>query len=86
MRDALLSKARDVESQLDLEQNTTMQSSEDIWKKNLAELESKYCITDYVLLIKSSIVLLVVILLFFLSNIIPKIELDLGKPTELNTY
>lgn len=79
VRDALLSKAAEVRSQISLEENTTMQSAQDIWKKNLAALESKYCITDYLLLAKSSIVLLVVILLFFLSNIIPKIDLDLGR-------
>ena len=79
VRDALLAKAAEVRSQLSLEKDTTMQSAKEIWKNNLAELESKYCITDYILLAKSSIVLLVVILLFFLSNIIPKIELDLGE-------
>ena len=79
VRDALLSKAAEVRSQISMEENTSMQSAQEIWKKNLAALESKYCITDYLLLAKSSIVLLVVILLFFLSNIIPKIELDLGK-------
>ena len=78
MRDALLSKAAEVKSQISLEENTTMQSAQEIWKKNLEVLESKYCITDRLLLAKSSIVLLVVILLFFLSNILPKIELDLG--------
>ena len=78
VRDALLAKAAAVRNQLNLEKTSTMESAQDLWKKNLAELESKYCITDYVLLIKSSVVLLVVILLFFLSNIIPKIELDLG--------
>jgi Na+/H+ antiporter NhaD/arsenite permease-like protein len=79
VRDALISKAAAVRSQISLEENTTMQSAQEIWKKNLTVLESKYCITDYLLLAKSSIVLLVVILLFFLSNIIPKIELDLGR-------
>ena len=79
VRDALIAKARDVRSRISLEENTTMQSAQEIWKKNLADLESKYCITDYLLLAKSSVVLLVVILLFFLSNIIPKIELDLGR-------
>lgn len=79
VRDALISKAAEVRSQLGLEQDTTMQSSQDMWKKNLAELESKYCITDYILLTKSSIVLLFVILLFFLSNVIPNIELELGS-------
>ena len=79
VRDALLSKAAEVRSQISMEENTSMQSAQEIWKKNLAALESKYCITDYLLLGKSSIVLLVVILFFFLSNIIPKIELDLGK-------
>ena len=79
VKDALISKAAEVRSQLNLEVNTSMQSAQDLWQKNLAELESKYCITDKILLVKSSIVLLVVILLFFLSNLIPKIELDLGK-------
>ena len=79
VRDALLEKAKEVRSQISLEQNSTMQSAQDLWKQNLKALETKYCITDYILLVKSSIVLLVVILLFFLSNIIPVIELDLGK-------
>ena len=79
VRDALLAKAAEVRTQLNMEKTSTMESAQDLWKRNLAELESKYCITDYLLLVKSSVVLLVVILLFFLSNIIPKIELDLGK-------
>lgn len=79
VRDALLQKATEVRSQISLEQNSTMQSAQDLWKENLKVLETKYCITDYILLVKSSIVLLVVILLFFLSNIIPMFELDLGK-------
>ena len=79
VRDALLAKAAEVRSQLSLEENTSMQSAQEMWKQNLAALESKYCITDYLLLGKSSVVLLVVILLFFLSNLIPMIELDLGK-------
>ena len=58
----------------------SMQSAMDVWQRNLAELEGKYRITNKILLAKSSIVLLVVILLFFLSNVIPKVELDLGKP------
>ena len=83
VRDALLSKAAQVRSQISLEENTSMQSAQEIWKENLEALESKYCITDYLLLAKSSVVLLVVILLFFLSNIIPKIELDLGKNSNI---
>lgn len=79
VRDALLAKAAMVRGQISLEENTSMQSAQEIWKRNLKELESKYCITNYLLLAKSSIVLLVVILLFFLSNLIPKIELELGK-------
>ena len=57
-----------------------MQSAMDLWQRNLSELEQKYRITNKILLAKSSIVLLVVILLFFLSNTIPNVELDLGKP------
>jgi len=57
-----------------------MQSAMDLWQKNLSELERKYRITNKILLAKSSIVLVVVILLFFLSNTIPNVELDLGKP------
>jgi len=57
-----------------------MQSAMDLWQKNLSELEQKYRITNKILLAKSSIVLVVVILLFFLSNTIPNVELDLGKP------
>ena len=55
-----------------------MKSAKEIWQKNLAVLESKYRITDKVLLAKSTAVLAVVILLFFLSNTIPKVELELG--------
>ena len=58
----------------------SMQSAMDLWQKNLSELEGKYRITNKILLAKSSIVLLVVILLFFLSNTIPNVELELGKP------
>lgn len=58
----------------------SMQSAMDLWQKNLSELEGKYRITNKILLTKSSIVLLVVILLFFLSNTIPSVELELGKP------
>ena len=58
----------------------SMQSAMDLWQKNLSELEGKYRITNKILLTKSSIVLLVVILLFFLSNTIPNVELELGKP------
>ena len=78
VRDAILAKAMDVKNQLKQEANVTMHSSKDLWQKNLAELESKYRITDWILLIKSSAVLLVVIFMFFMSNILPKIELNLG--------
>ncbi len=78
VKDAILSKAMDVQNQLDQEVNSTMDSSKDLWQKNLSELESKYRITDWVLLIKSAGVLVVVILMFFLSHVIPNFELDLG--------
>ena len=79
VRDAILAKAMDVRNQLNQEVVETTHSSKDLWQKNLAELESKYRITNWVLLIKSTVVLVVVILMFFLSNIIPKVELELGK-------
>ena len=79
VRDAILAKAMDVRNQLNQEVSETMHSSKDMWQKNLAELESKYRITDWVLLVKSSLVLLVVILMFFLSNLIPRVELELGE-------
>ena len=79
VRDAILAKAMDVRNQLNQEVSSTMHSTKDIWKQNLAVLESKYRITDWVLLIKSSSVLVVVILLFFLSHTIPKVELGLGE-------
>lgn len=78
VRDAILAKAMDVKNQLKQEATITMHSSNDLWQKNLAELESKYRITDWILLIKSSAVLLVVIFMFFMSNILPKVELNLG--------
>ena len=50
------------------------------------ELEERYRITDYPLLIKSFSVLVVIILLFFFSSIIPKVELELGeKQTDKQT-
>lgn len=79
VRDAILAKAMDVRNQLSQEVNVTMHSSKDLWQKNLTELESKYRITNWPLLIKSSAVLGVVILMFFLSNLIPKVELEIGK-------
>ena len=78
VHDAILAKAMDVRNQLNQEISTNMHSSKDLWQKNLAELESKYKITNWILLTKSSAVLLVVIFMFFMSNIIPKVELDLG--------
>lgn len=79
VQEALLHKAAAVRNQLSREVNMTMQSAQDLWQKNLAELESKYRITNRVLLVKSAVVLTVVILLFFLSNIIPSFHLDLGE-------
>ena len=79
VRDAILAKAMDVRNQLNQEVNVNMHSSKDLWQKNLAELESKYRITNWALLIKSSLVLVVVILMFFLSHIIPYVELELGS-------
>ena len=49
-----------------------------MWQTNLAQLERQYRITDPVLLVKSASVLVVVILLFFLANVIPRIQLELG--------
>ena len=54
-------------------------SSQDLWRKNLQELEGRYRITNYILLVKSVIVLVVVILMFFFSNFIPNFELNLGE-------
>jgi hypothetical protein len=79
VRDALLAKAMDVRNQLSQEVNVTVDTSEDMWQKNLSELESKYRITDWVLLIKSTVVLVIVILMFFLSHIIPSVELEIGE-------
>lgn len=79
VRDAILAKAMDVRNQLNQEVGVSMDSSKDMWQKNLAELESKYRITNWTLLIKSSVVLTVVILMFFLSHIIPNFELELGQ-------
>ena len=79
VRDAILAKAMDVRNQLNQEVGVSMHSSKDMWQKNLAELESKYRITNWTLLIKSSVVLTVVILMFFLSHIIPNFELELGQ-------
>lgn len=79
VRDAILAKAMDVRNQLNQEVSVNMQSSKDLWQKNLAELESKYRITNWVLLGKSASVLIVVIFMFFMSNIIPKVELELGN-------
>ena len=57
------------------------QSAVDLWKKNLADLEDRYRITDKILLLKSSIVLAAVIILFFSSHFIPFVELNLGTYT-----
>lgn len=57
----------------------SVQSTHDLWQKNLAQLERQYRITNIPLLIKSSAVLVVVILLFFIANVIPGIELELGE-------
>jgi Na+/H+ antiporter NhaD/arsenite permease-like protein len=79
VRDALLAKAMDVRNQLSQEVNVTVDTSKDMWQKNLSELESKYSITDRVLLVKSTVVLVIVILMFFLSHIIPSVEIGLGE-------
>lgn len=79
VRDAILAKANDVRNQLNQEVNVTMHSSKDLWQKNLSELESKYRITNWVLLMKSSVVLGVVIFMFFMSHVIPGVELELGE-------
>ena len=81
IRDALIAKASEVRSQLAQEVNSTTQSAQDMWQKNLTELESRYRITNWVLLVKSTLVLMVVILMFFVSNLIPVVELDLGEQT-----
>lgn len=78
VRDAILAKADDVQNQLNQEATSSMHSSKDMWQKNLAELESKYRITNWVLLIKSSSVLVVVIFMFFMSHTLPSVELHLG--------
>ncbi len=78
VRDAILAKAADVRKQLNQQSSSKMDSSKDMWQNNLAILESKYKITNWVLLIKSVSVLAVVIILFFISNLIPNIELELG--------
>ena len=57
----------------------SVRSAQDLWQRNLSELESKYHITNRVLLAKSSLVLLVAILLFFFSHTIPGIQLELGQ-------
>ncbi len=79
IRDALMAKAAEVRIQLAQEVDTTSQSALDMWQKNLTELESKYRITNRVLLIKSSVVLFVVIIMFFISNLLPNFELELGE-------
>ncbi len=79
IRDALMAKAAEVRTQLAQEVDTTSQSVMDMWQKNLTELESKYRITNRVLLIKSTIVLFVVIVMFFISNLLPNFELELGE-------
>lgn len=79
IRDALIAKASEVRSQLAQEVNSTAQSAQDMWQKNLTELESRYRISNWVLLVKSTLVLGVVILMFFISNLIPNVELDLGE-------
>ena len=79
IRDALNAKATEVRQQLAQEVDSTSQTSQDMWQKNLTELESKYRITNPVLLLKSSIVLFVVIILFFISNLLPGFELELGE-------
>lgn len=78
IRDALRSKGREVREQLKEARNHTLKSAVDVWRKNLEELESRYRITDRVLLIKSLAVLSVVILMFFFSHFIPGIEVNLG--------
>ena len=79
VKDALLAKSMDVRNQLNQEVNVMVDTSRDSWQKNLSELESKYRITNWVLFMKSSVVLVVVILMFFLSHIIPSVEIDLGE-------
>ena len=60
-------------------QISRQRSNMDIWQKNLMELEERYKISDYLLLIKSFSVLVVIIFLFFFSHFIPNIELELGE-------
>ena len=61
----------------------SVQSAQDTWQANLAQLERQYCITNPLLLAKSAAVLLVVILLFFLADVLPSIHLELGQWAEL---
>ncbi len=79
IRDALLAKATEVRNQLAQEVDNSSQSVLDMWEKNLAELESRYRITNRILLLKSCIVLFVVIIMFFISNLLPSFELELGE-------
>ena len=61
----------------------SVQSAQDTWQANLAQLERQYSITNPLLLAKSAAVLLVVILLFFLADVLPSIHLGLGQWAEL---
>lgn len=79
IRDALMAKATEVRSQLAQEVDNSSQSALGMWQKNLAELESRYRITNRMLLVKSSVVLFVVIVMFFISNLLPNFELELGE-------
>jgi hypothetical protein len=83
VREALRTKARDVRNQLKEQKSMSLRTAANHWRKNLAELENRYKITDRVLLVKSSIVLLVVIVIFFTSHFIPFIELNLGMINDI---
>eukprot|EP00117_Sycon_ciliatum_P019640 scpid40150/ scgid6202/ P protein; Melanocyte-specific transporter protein; Pink-eyed dilution protein homolog len=76
IRALLMQKMLETEQRLRDLRSSRAQSTER-WKENLSELEQKYRITDFPLLVKSCIVLVVVVVFFF-AHSAPAIHMGLG--------
>ncbi|XP_046383180.1 P protein-like isoform X2 [Ischnura elegans] len=76
LRDSLLEKVKRLLSELKLK-NSTGSFAEEHYRANLEELQEKYPIRDWPLLIKSTVVLTFVISIFFVHSL-PELQLSLG--------
>ncbi|XP_071440913.1 P protein-like [Hetaerina americana] len=76
LRDSLLEKVKRLLSELKLK-NSNGSFAEENYRANLEELQEKYPIRDWPLLIKSTVVLTFVISIFFVHSL-PELQLSLG--------